>query len=530
MNLSCVPAVRRRVAATVGIAGLAATVLVAVSSPAEAARRRHRPTAGGGYSPPYAAMVVDVKTGRTLHAENEDAPRYPASVTKVMTLYLVFEQLERGKIELDTPLEVSANAAAQAPSKLGLRPGSAIAVEDAIKALVTKSANDVAVTVAENLGGSVEGFTDQMTRKARALGMSRTVYRNPSGLPDPEQVTTARDLTILARAIQERFPTYYRYFQTRSFRYAGRSHGNHNKLLGRVEGVDGIKTGFTRASGFNLMTNARTDDRHIVAVVLGGRSGGHRDGIVTALVQSNLPRAFAGARSTPVVAEAERPRPTLVADAARPKAVAVDPDATAATPAPSPGRPLDLAAMRPVVASAAGGSATTPTSPLRWLIGPAPAQPPAAAQAYAPVQTASAAPMTIASLAAAPSVLPTGKIEARLPAPSAAAIIVRREAKDEDEASAPRKETVARSLSAPPGWVIQLAAMDDEGKARELLEEARSKSGRALGKAAPFTEKVSREGGTLFRARFSGFADDEAAQDACKALKRSGFACFATRS
>ena len=138
--------------------------------------------------------------------------------------------------------------------------------------------------------------------------------------------------------------------------------------------------------------------------------------------------------------------------------------------------------------------------------------------------------MTIASLAAPPPVSPSGKIEARLPAPSAAALIVRREAKDEDETPAPRKEAVAKSVPAPSGWVIQLAAMDDEGKAKELLDEARSKSGRALGKAAPFTEKVLREGAILFRARFSGFADDGAAQDACKALKREGFACFATRS
>lgn len=526
MDSGCVPVWRKRAAATAGLAAVAATVLVSLSSPADAARRRPRPAAGGGYAPPYAAMVVDVKSGRTLHADNEDALRHPASVTKVMTLYLLFEQLERGKIALDTPLQVSANAAAQAPSKLGLRPGSSIEVEDAIKALVTKSANDVAVVVAENVGGSVDDFAEQMTRKARALGMSRTIYRNPSGLPDPEQVTTARDLTILARAVQDRFPTYYRYFQTRAFHFAGRTHGNHNKLLGRVEGVDGIKTGFTRASGFNLMTNARTDDRHIVAVVLGGRSGGHRDGIVTALVRQSLPRAYAGARSTPMVAEAQRP--TAVAEAPRPKAI--DPETTAEVSAQRTGRPLDPAAMRPVVASAAGGSATTPTSPLRWLVGPSPAQPPAAAQAYAPVQTASAGPMILLGAAAPPPTSPSGKIESRLPVPAAAPIVVRREVKEEEEAPAPRKETVARSVPAPSGWVIQLAAMDDEDKALDLLEEARSKSGRALGKVAPFTEKVLRDGGTLFRARFSGFADDEAAQDACKTLKRNGFACFATRS
>ena len=172
MVLSSVLDRRVRVSTLAGVVGLSVSIVIALSSPAEAARRkRHR---GPSYSPPYAAMVVDAKTGRVLHAQNEDAPRHPASVTKVMTLYLLFEQLEKGRIALDTPLQVSANASRQAPSKLGLRPGSSIEVEDAIQALVTKSANDVAVVVAENLGGSEEAFAEQMTRKARALGMTNT--------------------------------------------------------------------------------------------------------------------------------------------------------------------------------------------------------------------------------------------------------------------------------------------------------------------------------------------------------------------
>lgn len=382
-----------------GLVGVAASVVVAISSPAEAARRKRG--GGGGYNPPYADMVVDVKTGRVLHATNEDALRHPASVTKVMTLYMLFEQLERGKISLDTELQVSANASRQAPSKLGLRPGSTIAVEDAIKALVTKSANDVAVVVAENLGGTEEDFAEMMTRKARSLGMNRTVYRNASGLPDPEQVTTARDLTVLARAIQDRFPRYYRYFQTRVFEYAGAAHRNHNKLLGRVEGVDGIKTGYTRMSGFNLMTNAKSENQHIVAVVLGGRSGASRDQIMASLVRSNLPRAFAGARQTPTMAEGAAPaapvRPTVVADAAPGEPIQLQRqnpatvETTAAT-VPAPARkPLDLSALRPVVASAAGAGTATPSQPLR--LQPNGLTLPAAAQAYASTNaTASAAP------------------------------------------------------------------------------------------------------------------------------------------
>jgi D-alanyl-D-alanine carboxypeptidase len=186
MNFGCVQAKRRTIARAGALAGIAATVIVALSSPAEAARRK-RSAGAGGYSPPYASMVVDVRTGRVLHAENEDDLRYPASITKVMTLYLLFEQLERGRIALETPLRVTANAAAQPPSKLSLDAGETIAVEDAIKALVTKSANDVAVVVAENVAGSVDAFADMMTRKARELGMSRTTYRNPSGSPIPNR-------------------------------------------------------------------------------------------------------------------------------------------------------------------------------------------------------------------------------------------------------------------------------------------------------------------------------------------------------
>jgi D-alanyl-D-alanine carboxypeptidase len=488
---------RRGRTAILGIA--CASLLIALASPAEAARRKKskRPA----YNPPYAAMVVDVKSGRTLHAVNEDALRHPASVTKVMTLYLLFEQIERGRLTLSSPLQVSARAAAQPPSKIGVRPGSTIAVEDAIKALVTKSANDVAMVVAENLAGSQEAFAEQMTRKARALGMNRTVFRNPSGLPDPAQVTTARDLTVLARAVQERFPRHYRYFQTRVFQYAGRAFPNHNKLLGRIEGVDGIKTGFIRASGFNLMTNVRTEDRHIVTVVLGGRSGGHRDGIVANLVRSHLPRAYAGARTAPLVAEAsERPRPAVVAEAPRPRA---DVETTATTPA---AKPLDLSHRRPIEASGA-----TPAPNLRWTTGPQPILPPAALAYAAP------------SPASEPAPAPAGKIQARLPAPET--IVAKAPAKADPEPQ-------SRAVAAAPrsGWMIQLGALDDEDKAKEILAQARSASGRALAKASPFTEKVVVRGGsTLFRARFSGFQEAEAAQEACRALKRTGFNCFATR-
>jgi D-alanyl-D-alanine carboxypeptidase len=252
---------------------------------------RHHQEARESYNPAFSSIIVDGNSGATLSATNPDASRHPASLTKIMTLYLLFERLDAGKMKLDTEMNVSEHASDQAPTKLGLRPGQTIAVEDAIKGLVTRSANDAAVVIAEAIAGDEGDFAKLMTRKARALGMVRTVYRNASGLPDDEQVTTARDQATLGRAIQERFPRYYRYFSTTAFNYHGHSIRNHNKLLGSVEGVDGIKTGYTRASGFNLVTSMRRGNRHLVGVVLGGHSGGSRDTIMRGLLAENLEKA-----------------------------------------------------------------------------------------------------------------------------------------------------------------------------------------------------------------------------------------------
>ena len=238
---------------------------------------------------PYAAIVVDANSGNVLHASNPDARRHPASLTKIMTLYLLFEQLEAGKLKLDSAAQgVGACRRRRSPTKLGLQAGSTIVVEDAIKGMVTRSANDAAVVVAEAIAGDEDEFAKLMTRKAQALGMSRTVYKNASGLPDDEQVTTARDQAVLGRAIQERFPRYYKYFSTRSFTFRGQSIGNHNRLLGRVEGVDGIKTGYIRASGFNLVTSVHRGNRYIVAVVMGGSSAGSRDARMRDLISEHI--------------------------------------------------------------------------------------------------------------------------------------------------------------------------------------------------------------------------------------------------
>ena len=243
------------------------------------------PLHGSNYHPPYAAIVVDDNTDQTIYEVNADEPRHPASLTKIMTLYMLFEELEAGKLRLDTPLPVSAHAAGMAPVKLGLKAGQTILVEDALKAMVTKSANDAAAVVAEAIGGGDEAEgARRMTAKARALGMSGTTYVNGSGLPAEEQITTARDQALLGLIIHNRFPNYYTYFSTLSFNYHGREMHNHNGLLGNVRGVDGIKTGYTEASGYNLVASVSRDDRHIVSVVLGGTSNGQRDNLMRKLI------------------------------------------------------------------------------------------------------------------------------------------------------------------------------------------------------------------------------------------------------
>lgn len=567
MALSCVGSRRARLRAFVGLIGVVAVAIASVS-PAEAARKKRRP-AGGGYAPPYAAMVVDVKSGRTLHAVNEDAPRIPASITKVMTLYLLFEQLERGKFTMNSELTVSAYAARQAPSKIGFRPGETIAVRDAILALVTKSANDVAVAIAENVAGSEDEFARMMTARARSLGMRSSTFYNPHGLPhSPPNITTARDLTILARAIQERFPRYYPMFSTRVFNYAGGAYRNHNKLLGRIEGVDGIKTGYTNLSGFNLMTSAKADGRHVVSIVLGGRSGASRDKIMADLVVANLPKATTSGRAPVMVAEVpepeerpqeraperiqerQRPAAPVVTAAAEPMPLPVPrprietqaaslssapaqtaplpiaarayaPVATTtpiAPPRPVNSRQLQISGMRPV-------TATTTPSAMRWSIG-APAADGKVMRPPANVDVTS----SIARVAEPPEAAPVKLAAASAPVEKAHETGVTTVAKAAEKAAEPAAAPASRTALATTGkWIIQLGATDDEAKAKDILARARAKAAGPLADATAVTEKVEKGGSTLFRARFAGFDDSKDAQNACARLKRDGFACFATR-
>lgn len=264
-----------------------------------------------------ARILLDYDTGTVLDAGNADDPVVPASLTKMMTLYLTFRALEAGQLKLSSELPISARAAGMPPTKLGLRPGDTIDVEDAILGLVTRSANDAAAVLGEALGGSESRFGLIMTRTARDLGMTRTVFRNASGLPDAKQLTTARDLARLATRLITDYPEYYRYFSRPSFTYGGRVHGNHNRLLATYPGMDGLKTGYTRASGFNLAASAVQDGRRVVAVVIGGETSRARDAKMVAL----LDRGFAMLRR-------QQPNaPLLVASRSKPvpAAPALDP-------------------------------------------------------------------------------------------------------------------------------------------------------------------------------------------------------------
>lgn len=255
-----------------------------------------------------AAIVVDARTGQVLIDQDADAITYPASLTKMMTLYLTFDALDDGRLTLDQQLPVSSWAESMSPTKLGLRAGQTLKVETAILGLVTKSANDAAVVLAEALGGTESRFAEMMTRKAREIGMRHTVYRNASGLPNMEQVTTARDYAMLSRALMRDHAKYYPYFSRRNFAYGGRTLANHNHLMSRYEGMDGIKTGYTVASGFNLAASAVRDGRRLVGVVLGGKSAVSRDNKMAALLDQAFGRPSRGNEDAPVVASLDTTR------------------------------------------------------------------------------------------------------------------------------------------------------------------------------------------------------------------------------
>ena len=253
-------------------------------------------------NPRYAAIVIDAENGTVLHAANADASRYPASLTKMMTLYLLFDAMEQGRMSLNTAMPVSAHAASMPQTNIQLKKGDRLKVKDAIPALIVRSANDVAVVVAEALGGSESAFAKRMTAKARELKMYNTTFRNASGLPDSQQISTARDLATLSLRLIKDYPGYYHYFSTTSFTYKGKTYHSHNRMVQNAPGVDGMKTGYIRASGFNVATSALRDDRRVVGVVMGGKTAQSRDQHMASLIDRSIVRATQVARVTQVPA------------------------------------------------------------------------------------------------------------------------------------------------------------------------------------------------------------------------------------
>lgn len=421
-------------------------------------------------NPKYAGIVIDAKTGKTLYAENADKHRYPASLTKMMTLYMVFEALDQRKVKLSTRIKFSANAAKEPPTKLGVRTGKSISLEQGIYALVTKSANDASTAIAEHLGGSEANFAKMMTAKARSMGMSRTTFRNAHGLPNGKQVTTARDMARLGLALREHFPRRYKYFSTRSFKFGKTRMSNHNRLLGRVRGVDGIKTGYTRASGFNLVTSLMDRNRSIVAVVMGGRTGSSRNAQMKKLISRYLPKA------------STRGKGHLIAR---------------------------------------GAAATTLAALKLPEIGPVPKLREGASVRMALAYTTPASAPVIGRDALVRS-LKAQKVAIPIPAPA------RVPPANVGSAGLPIDPVTTASTTAMDGWMIQIGATPNQTAAQALLQRAQGAGGRTLSGARPFTMAYEKNSQQFYRARFGGFEDQSAATRACKALVDKGFACWAT--
>ena len=429
----------------------------------------------------YASIVVDAETGEVLRSRNADIRRYPASLTKMMTLYMLFEAIDDGRLNLTSRLEVSKRAAGQPASKLGLRAGSTISVEDAIKALVVKSANDIAVVVAEALGGTEVEFARMMTSKARTLGMTRTTFRNASGLPNRKQRSTARDMSYLARALMRDFPHRYHYFDDQRFRYNGRAHRSPNRLLGSYRGMDGIKTGYIRASGFNLAASAERDGRRVVAVVFGGKTARSRNRHMANLLDLGFTRIAERDAKQGRVRYAGIPRPPAGSGLAAP------------APRFKPAAIMLAAAEPPELAE---GAAAPPAEPIERgeaaeaevVSGPPPPELPPARPGTEST--------TVATLTAAPEI-----------------------------PSSP-KAFKSDSVTARP-WGIQVGAYESVTSAEIAMRRASARAP-LLGDAVPTLVPSDAGPSRLYRARFLGLYKSDAVR-ACRALRASPMPCVIIR-
>lgn len=474
-------------------------------------------------NPKYAGIVVDARTGNVLYSENADRLQYPASLTKMMTLYMTFEALEQGRIRLDTPVPFSAHAAAQAPTKLGVRAGSTITVEQGILGLVTLSANDAATALGEMLGGSEDRFAQMMTAKAHALGMTRTTYRNANGLPNTAQMTTARDQARLGIALRQHFPQYYGYFNTHAFKFGNRVIRSHNRLVGSVRGVDGIKTGYTRAAGFNLVSSLQADGKSIVGVVLGGASTPARDSQMRKLLATYMPKAstsggtlVAQSKQMPEMIETPAPvSPAKIAQVAEKKTItAVQSPITAAAATdlglPHKG-PLPDSRYQTASTEVAYAETAAPKTDNPLLTQPMPSPTKVKTVAIKQQEQASVAVPT-----PAPAYMPPEQGDTSVDELTTAST-----------GKATPAKVAAKEVPQPSGWVVQIGVSASREMAMDLLENAKTRGGKALRSAKPFAVAYANDGDQVYRARFGGFDGQRDAVNACNALKKAGVKCWA---
>jgi len=487
-----------------------------------------------------ASIVVDAKTGKVLYEHDADEYRYPASITKVMTLYILFQELKAGHLHLNSLLTVSPYAASAEPTKLGLRAGSKIRVEDAIKSIVTISANDMARVIAENISGSESAFARRMTETARALGMRHTTYANASGLPDGRQLTTVRDQAILASAMYEHFPQYYHFFRTKSFTYGKRTYGNHDRVLGYM-GADGLKTGYINAEGYNLMTATRIGDRHVVVIAFGYNTGRARDQAVRHLLARYVPKAHQGDYlasaviprpngTTPAVEVASRgvmpmPAPTIRQEnpAARPMPVSAMPVAYAPeplaypdAPAATAAAPMDIGARPALAAVSAVGAPSARAGG---------AQPDVVGQSLNNMLLGAPPAPLGQTRPSAPLIPPVGIGEGNEPIDPLTSGSIRHE--QVAEAAFSSSSPATGTPDVPAGsWLVQVGAAPSPADAKRLLAQATSKVP-TLNDLRPYVERFDKGGRTFYRARFVGFGNERAATKMCGQLKQADMSCLA---
>jgi D-alanyl-D-alanine carboxypeptidase len=506
-----------------------------------------------------AVLVLDANSGRVLYQRSADELRHPASLTKLMTLYLLFERIDQGRLTYQTKITMSANAVATAPSKLDLEEGEEIAVIDAIRALITKSANDVAVAVAEHMAGSEATFARLMTQKARQLGMMATVFKNASGLPDDDQVTTARDMVTLALRLQEDFPRHYPLFATRTFTYKDSTYRNHNTLLFNYEGTQGLKTGYTRASGFNLVTCLQRGREHLIGAVFGGVTASSRDSAMRTFLNMGLVRASTEQTRRPALALVSRPNsaPEAAIAAAPPPKLAVRPElqppalqsGADVSPEPHLGQPatgvIEIARVRRVLVTS-GADAADASLSIEALLARQDAARQGALRASPAAAPAEAAPWMMASAAPAPmrltaaSAQPPALHESLAPARGAPPSTLDQQAANlqlSPGATALTTQALpaaaARSGVANPavigGFQIQIGAFQSVGEAERQLALVRERVPDLLSLKVGVTQRVQQGQKVLYRARYAGF-DGEAAASACSEMKRHQIACLVLRA